>query len=85
MAPSSASRRISGAILPGANVTLTEVQTASARTSVTDPAGAFEFQNLTQGLYRIDVELGFWKSPPSRFESKRGKQSESTHDSLSAG
>ena len=52
----------SGAVLPNATVTLTEVQTTFARTSVTDQTGAFEFQNLTQGLYRIDAELsGFQK------------------------
>ncbi len=46
-----------GGLLPGATVTLTEVQTTFARTTVTDSTGAFEFQNLTQGLYKLDIEL----------------------------
>ena len=64
----------SGAILPGANITLTEVQTAFARTSVSDHTGAFEFQNLTQGLYRLDVEMaGFKKfaTEPFRVEARQ--------------
>jgi hypothetical protein len=64
----------SGAVLPNATVTLTEVQTTFARTSVTDQTGAFEFQNLTQGLYRIDAELsGFQKftTEPFRVEARQ--------------
>ena len=61
-------------ILPGATVTLTEVQTTFARTSVADHTGAFEFQNLTQGLYRLDVMLtGFRKftTEPFRVEARQ--------------
>jgi hypothetical protein len=64
----------SGAILPGATITLTEVQTTFARTSVADHTGAFEFQNLTQGLYRLDVMLtGFRKftTEPFRVEARQ--------------
>ncbi len=58
----------SGAVLPGATVTLTEVQTSFARTGVSDSTGAFEFQNLTLGLYRLDVELtGFQKFSTDSF------------------
>jgi hypothetical protein len=63
----------SGANLPGATVSLTEVQTTFARRTVTDDRGTFEFQNLTQGLYRIDVELqGFRKftTEPFRVEAR---------------
>ena len=63
-----------GAALPGASVTLTEVQTAFARTGTTDDTGAFEFQNLTQGLYRLEVELsGFRKftTEPFRVEARQ--------------
>ncbi len=47
----------SGGTLPGATVTLTEVQTNVVRTAVTRDSGAYEFLNLTQGRYRVDVEL----------------------------
>ena len=63
-----------GAALPGASVTLTDVQTAFARTGTTDHTGAFEFQNLTQGLYRLEVELtGFQKftTEPFRVEARQ--------------
>jgi hypothetical protein len=40
----------SAAVLPGATVTLTEVQTNVVRTGASDAQGAFEFQNLTLGL-----------------------------------
>jgi hypothetical protein len=64
----------SAAVLPGATVTLTEVQTNVVRTGASDAQGAFEFQNLTLGLYRIDVELsGFQKfaTDPFRVEARQ--------------
>jgi hypothetical protein len=64
----------SGAALPGATVTLTDVQTTLARTLAADLSGAFEFQNLTQGLYRIDVEIaGFqrFSTEPFRVEARQ--------------
>lgn len=64
----------SGAVLPGATVTLTEQQTNFARTSVTDDHGSFEFQNLTPGLYRLQVELsGFqtFRSEPFRVDARQ--------------
>jgi hypothetical protein len=68
-------RDASGAVLPGATITLTEVQTTFVRTSVAAAeSGAFEFQNLTQGLYRVDVELtGFRKftTEPFRVEARQ--------------
>lgn len=57
-----------GAVIPGANVTLTEVQTAVARATVSKTNGAFEFLNLTQGLYHVEVELsGFRKFASEQF------------------
>lgn len=47
----------SGGVLPGATVTLTEVRTNVVRTTTTKESGAYEFLNLTQGQYRINVEL----------------------------
>jgi hypothetical protein len=61
------------ALLPGATVTLTEVQTNFDRRTTTDRAGSFEFQNLTQGLYTVKVELaGFktFKTEPFRVEAR---------------
>ena len=63
----------SSAVLPGATVTLTEVQTNFDRTTTTDSVGSFEFQNLTQGLYAVKVELaGFktFKTEPFRVEAR---------------
>lgn len=58
----------SDAVLPGVAVTLTEVQTNLARTAVSKETGAYEFQNLTQGLYRVDFELqGFRKFSSESF------------------
>ena len=64
----------SGGTLPGATVTLTDVQTTLARVQVTDAMGAFEFQNLTQGLYRVDVELSSFQkfsTEPFRVEARQ--------------
>jgi len=67
----------SGGVLPGATVTLTEVQTAVARSTTTKENGSYEFLNLTQGLYRVDVELqGFRKfsTEPFRVEARETKR-----------
>jgi hypothetical protein len=50
------------AILPGATVTATHVQTGLARTTVTNPSGEYRLAGLPSGLYEIVVELsGFQK------------------------
>ncbi|MEO8076011.1 MAG: carboxypeptidase-like regulatory domain-containing protein [Acidobacteriota bacterium] len=67
----------SDAVLPGVAVTLTEVQTNVVRTAVTKDTGAYEFLNLTQGLYRVDFVLdGFRKfeSEPFRVEARESKR-----------
>ena len=46
----------SGAVLPDANVTLTNVGTGEKRTQSTGSDGLFTFVNLFPGQYRIDVE-----------------------------
>jgi hypothetical protein len=45
-----------GAAVPGANVTLTNVNTSEKRTEVSGDEGHFTFVNLFQGEYRIDIE-----------------------------
>src|SRR5215510_3575806 len=52
-----------GAVLPGAKVTITEVNTNLSRSAVTNESGNYVFGNLDRGVYRIEIELtGFKKS-----------------------
>ena len=58
----------SKAVVPGATVTLTEVQTNVTRTTTTGGRGTYEFLNLVQGRYRIEAELaGFQKAVVQAF------------------
>src|SRR5260221_6514618 len=51
-----------GAVIPGATVTVTNVQTRLPRTSVTDGTGYYIFTALAPGGYDVEVELqGFKK------------------------
>ncbi len=64
----------SGGVLPGASVTLTETQTSIHRAAQTAANGTYEFQNLTQGLYRVEVALdGFrtFVTEPFRVEARQ--------------
>ncbi len=50
----------SGAAIPNAKVTITDVQRGGTRTLMTDAAGAYAAPNLTPGTYTVHVEyLGF--------------------------
>ena len=52
----------SGSAVPGATVTLIEVQTNSSRTTVSNETGYYTFTNLPPGVYRVESELqGFKK------------------------
>ena len=52
-----------GAVVPGANVTITEVNTNFTRATVTNESGNYVIGNLDRGLYRIEIEhTGFKKS-----------------------
>jgi hypothetical protein len=56
------------AVVPGAPVTLKEVQTNVTRTTTTAPDGSYEFLNLTQGRYQVQVEAtGFNKRATEPF------------------
>ncbi len=46
-----------GAVVPGATVTLTGIDTGIATTKVTDENGAFEFATVRIGKYRVTAEL----------------------------
>ena len=47
----------SNAVIPGVNVTLTNLGTNGKSESATNSVGAFQFVNLLPGEYRIDVEM----------------------------
>ncbi|MPZ20797.1 MAG: TonB-dependent receptor [Luteitalea sp.] len=52
----------SGAAVPGATITATEVRTNISRTAVSNAAGNYAFTNLASGVYRVEGELvGFRK------------------------
>ena len=52
----------SGAAIPGATITATEVRTNLSRTTVSNQAGAYTFTNTSPGTYRVEGELvGFKK------------------------
>jgi Carboxypeptidase regulatory-like domain/TonB dependent receptor-like, beta-barrel len=46
----------SGAAVPGANITLTNIGTGEKRTQTSSDNGQYTFVNLFQGSYRIDIE-----------------------------
>jgi Carboxypeptidase regulatory-like domain len=52
----------SGAVLPGATVTLTHTETGRTRTVVTDSAGEFTAPSLSPGTYTISAELSGFKT-----------------------
>src|SRR5580658_7137584 len=45
----------SGAVVPGAKITLTDVATAVAQESVSNGAGEFAFNDLPQDTYNVEV------------------------------
>jgi hypothetical protein len=47
----------SGAVMPGASVTVTNTQTNQARTAVTNSAGNYVFPTLLPGVYNVKVEV----------------------------
>jgi len=58
----------SKAIVPGATITLKEVQTNVLRTTTSGSDGNYEFLNLTQGRYQVSVEMsGFGKRSTQAF------------------
>src|SRR5687767_6601208 len=50
------------AVLPGATVTVRNVQTGFVRTTVTDDRGAYSVTFLPPGLYEIVVELSGFRT-----------------------
>src|SRR3989441_2322034 len=59
----------SGAVIPGAAVTLTNVNTNAVRNVVTTEAGAYTFPSMAPGFYRLRTELaGFKAAVSEQFE-----------------
>src|SRR6266446_1008174 len=55
----------SGAVIPGASVTLTNVNTNAVRNVVTTEAGAYTFPSVPPGFYRLRTELSGFKAAVS--------------------
>lgn len=51
----------SGAVVPGARVTITNDRTGLTRTVTTDPGGSYRFLDLSEGTYTIDVSASGFK------------------------
>jgi hypothetical protein len=52
----------SGGVLPGATVTLTNVQTNQVQTTVTSETGAFLFPQVSVGTYKVEIALEGFKT-----------------------
>ena len=51
----------SGAVLPGATVTVTDPRTGFTRSATTDAQGSYTFTNLPRGTYNVVAELSGFK------------------------
>src|SRR2546423_4305380 len=52
----------SGAVLPGAEVTVTQTETGAARAAVTNETGSYVLSNLPIGSYRLEASLAGFRS-----------------------
>ena len=55
----------SGAVIPGASITLTNVNTSAARNVITTEAGVYTLPSIAPGLYRMRTELPGFKAAVS--------------------
>jgi hypothetical protein len=70
----------SGAVLPGATVTMTNEQTATTRSVLTDDRGEFTVTFLPVGTYRVAIEMvGFKRHQQSGLELAAGQRLERTY------
>src|SRR6267378_597681 len=59
----------SGAVIPGASVNITEVNTSLSRSTLTNESGNYVFGNLDRGVYRVEIQLaGFKKAIRDRVD-----------------
>ncbi len=56
----------SGAVLPGVSVTVTSVERATTRSTVTNSAGGYVFASLVPGNYDLTVELAGFSTKQTR-------------------
>src|SRR5216117_1556902 len=52
----------SGAVLPGAEITVTQTETGATRNTVSNETGAYVLSNLPIGPYRLDASLPGFRS-----------------------
>ena len=64
----------SGAVLPGATVTVDNVGTHEIRTTVTSATGDFVVNLLPIGSYQVRVELASFRSQESRVDLRSGER-----------
>ncbi len=62
-----------GAVLPGVTITVTNVETKVAQTTVTDGEGRYQLLYLNPGTYSVAAELSGFKKFVAR--SRRGSAS----------
>src|SRR5213594_2177573 len=55
-------RDSSGAVVPGATVTVTNPATNASRTAISNEAGVYNFPALQPGMYNIKVEIGGFRT-----------------------
>lgn len=67
----------SGAAVPGATVTITNLQTNLSRTLTTGSAGGYSFESIPPGEYKVEIEAkGFRKSVVNRVQAQVGSIAE---------
>src|SRR5688572_20552765 len=64
----------SGAVLPGATVTVTHTGTGTVRTQVTSASGDYAFNVLPIGTYEIKIELSGFKTQTARMALASGER-----------
>ena len=68
----------SGAVLPGATVTLTNQLTNQSQTTVTNQVGAFIFPQTPAGTYKVEIALEGFKTADLH-RRHRQRRTRSTH------
>jgi hypothetical protein len=56
----------SGAVIPGAVVTMTNTETSASRQELTDELGSYRFLQMLPGPYRVEVQLPGFRTKVSQ-------------------